>query len=83
MQPHLLRHRMNIKIFGNLIDRHIRLTARRDRDYILAELFWLGLRHNHILSGRPTGKPTQMSPNRAAALLFSRPNSGATCHQRI
>jgi len=57
---------VNTEIFRDLLDGHTRLTIAGHAHDIVTELSGIRLRHNNILSGRPPGKPTQMSPNRAA-----------------
>ena len=63
--------------FFDLLDRHTRLTTTRNTDNIFRELSGIRLRHNNIcprtsLRAAPTGKPTQMSPHRAADRGMSR-----------
>ncbi|WP_172582590.1 hypothetical protein [Subtercola boreus] len=57
---------MDPEVLRNPLDRHTRLTVSRHAHNIITELSRIRLRHNNILPARPQGKPTQMSPIRAA-----------------
>ncbi|WP_141880410.1 DUF6112 family protein [Homoserinimonas aerilata] len=46
---------MDTEIFRDLLDRHTRLTAPRDAHDVITELSRIGLRHDAILPGQPSG----------------------------
>ena len=56
LQPFLHRHPVNIPIFRDLLDPHIRLTTTRNTENVFTEFAVIGLRHNNILPGHPIGQ---------------------------
>jgi hypothetical protein len=57
---------VNPEVLGDLLDRHTGLTVTSDPHDVIAELPRIGLGHGYILPARLHGKPSQMSPIRAA-----------------
>src|SRR3954468_4841452 len=58
---------MHAEIGGDLLDRHTVIAIAGDPYDVVAELAGVGPRHKDILPAHPPGgKPTQMSPIRAA-----------------
>lgn len=50
----------------DLLDRHSRFAVAGDIDHVITELGGIELWHDAVFPGRPSGKPDQMSPHRAA-----------------
>lgn len=60
------RHRMHPEIGGKLLQRRPGRAITGDPDDVLTELTRIGLGHSDILPTCPSGKPSRMSPIRAA-----------------
>jgi len=53
LQPLLQRHRVNAKVFRDLLDRHTGFAVPRDANDVIPELSGIGLGHECILPSRP------------------------------